>query len=487
MARHFTFVRNGHGNGDCNGMNNGNGHGNGHGNGNGNGMGNGQADFARIGAIFNDATNLLVGGITDQNKGQIMQDLQAVQTKLNALIQAHPEQFPGTAAIHAQNVADQLNLEIQAINTIGTDPAAPKYINDVQRDLIDIVQGDDTLAALAKAHGGNGFAAVPDLLAPPKQFQGNQEQTDFMKKFAADAIDLGNKAVALADGNDTAAKAALIDEIKAFDSNANEFTVAQGGVYSARFNNEFAADGVNGTASRALIHGLETNNASEVRAAAEVLAANAADVTGNMLGIGDDPPDVVQRIPAQVENLAQVGTIFNDATSQLIGGVWEGNKTAVLEDLQATQTFLKQLVANDPETFKGRAAQDANKIVDKLGQEIAAVDGIDVAAGADNAAANQTIHDLHSQIIGIVQKDAVLRQAATDDDVTGFSALPSPAKAAGAAVAQNGNGHGNAGGNGHAHGSSAADHPALHPNDSGHGHALDAIANAFANHGHHWG
>ena len=57
MARHFTFARNG--NGDCNGMNDGHGHGHGH------GMGNGQADFARIGAIFNDATSLLVGGITD--------------------------------------------------------------------------------------------------------------------------------------------------------------------------------------------------------------------------------------------------------------------------------------------------------------------------------------------------------------------------------------------------------------------------------------
>ncbi len=473
MARHFTFARNG--NGDCNGMNDGHGHGHGH------GMGNGQADFARIGAIFNDATSLLVGGITDQNKGQVMQDLQAVQSKLNALIQAHPEQFPGTAAIHAQNVADQINLELQAIDTIGTDPAAPKYINDVQRDLIDIVQGDETLAALAKAHGGNGFAAVPDLLADPAQLRGNQEQTDFMRKFAADAVDIGNKAVALADGNDTAAKAALVDEIKAFDANANAFTLAQGGVYSARFNNEFAADGVNGTASRALIHGLETNDDAEVKAAAEVLAANAADVAGNMLGIGDDPPDVVQRIPAEAENLAQVGTIFNDATSQLIGGVWAGNKAAVLEDLQATQTFLEQLVANDPVTFKGRAAKDANTIIDKLGQEIAAIEGVDVAAGADNAAANQTIHDLHSQIIGIVQKDAVLRQAATEDDVTGFSPLPAPAKAAGANVAQNGDG------NGHGHGNGAANHAALDPNAHSDGHALDAIANAFAHHGHHWG
>ena len=455
--------------------NHGHGHGAGHGAGQGNGNGNcapAQPDFAQIGAIFNDATGQLVGGITAANQGRIMSDLQAVQTKLQTLIDQHPEQFTGVAGIHAQNIVDQLNLEMQAINTLGTDPTAPKYINDVQRDLIDIVQGDDQLHALATAHGGNGFAAVPDLLAAPAQFKGNQEQTDFMRKFAADAVDLGNQALALEQqpgGGDPAAKAALVQAIQAFDTNANAFTVAQGGVYSARFNNEFAADGVNGTASRALIDGLQSNNLGKVQAAAEVLAANAQDVAGNMLGIGDDPPPVAQRIPDHVDNLAQAGTVFNDATSQLIGGVWSGNKTAVLDDLQATQTFLKQLIANDPATFSGAAAKDANTIVDKLGQEITAVN----AVGTDPNA-NAAIHQLHSDIISLVQNDAALKTAATTDDAAGFTALPQPAKAAGVPVAQNGGGHGGDHGGGHV--------PAPDAN------AHDPLAHAFsAHHGHMWG
>ncbi|MEZ5853864.1 MAG: hypothetical protein R3D67_03625 [Hyphomicrobiaceae bacterium] len=73
-----------------------------------------------------------------------------------------------------------------------------------------------------------------------------------MRNFAETAADLANRAVALADGQgDPAAISALTAEIQAFGAEANAFTVAQGGLYSARFNNEFASEGVHGTASRA--------------------------------------------------------------------------------------------------------------------------------------------------------------------------------------------------------------------------------------------
>lgn len=54
--------------------------------------------------------------------------------------------------------------------------------------------------------------------------------------------------------------------------------------------------------------------------------------------------------------------------------------------------------------------------------------------------------------------------------------------------ARNGNGDCNGMNNGHwhGHGNGAADHAAFDPNAHGDGHALDAIANAFAHHGHHW-
>ena len=91
----------------------------------------------------------------------------------------------------------------------------------------------------------------------------------------------------------------LVSDIQTFEKGASEFSLKQGGLYSARFDNEFAENGVNGTTSRALIDGLQTGNVDKVHAVAEVLAANAADVAGNMLGIGQAPPAAMGKgIPA---------------------------------------------------------------------------------------------------------------------------------------------------------------------------------------------
>ena len=186
-----------------------------------------------------------------------------MQTGLQNLLQTHPEQFQGVSAIHAQNVVDQLNLEMNAIKTVGMEPFAAKYINDVQRDLIDIVQGDDALVALATKGNHNGFAAVPDLLVPPAEFQGDQMQTDFMKNFAATSQSLADKAVALADNHGSARMQQLVSDIQTFEKGASEFSLKQGALYSARFDNEFAENGVNGTTSRALIDGLQTGTSTK--------------------------------------------------------------------------------------------------------------------------------------------------------------------------------------------------------------------------------
>ena len=60
--------------------------------------------------------------------------------------------------------------------------------------------------------------------------------------------------------------------------NADAYSTAQAGLFSARFNNEFNLNGVQGTASHELIAGLETGNADLVNGAASVLMANGADV-----------------------------------------------------------------------------------------------------------------------------------------------------------------------------------------------------------------
>jgi hypothetical protein len=439
-------------------------------------------DFAQLGNIFNDATTRLVGGITPANSHAVLSDLQKVQTGLEHLITTQPNAFQGETAIHAQNIVDQLNLEMTAIKSVGNDPYAAKYINDVHRDLLDIIHADTNLSALATQNGANGFAAVPGLIAPPAPFQGNAEQTAFMTHFATDAQILGARAVDLINSGaapNSAASAQLIHDVQAFDINVNQFTVAQGGLYSARFNNEFAFDGVNGTASRALIDGLQTGNAGEVQAAANVLAANAADVAGNMLGLGAPPAPASGGIPAQIDSFAQAGTVFNDATARLIGGVYDGlnndgNRKAIVNDLTATKAGLETLAAQHPEQFQGAAAHQLLTIETLLGKEIAAVQG----AGTNPHAA-AVINDLHRDILTIVQHSPVLQAAATSGDLTGFTALPATQQGAM-------RGHGADRGQGPG---PADDHGALAPVDAAHGDhdAAAHIAALAIEHHHMWG
>ena len=433
--------------------------------------------FAQIGEIFNDATTRMVGGINQNNSDQILRDLAHIQSGLENLLQNHPDTFTGVAGIHAQNIVDQLNLEVTAIKTVGTDPFAAKYINDVQRDLIDIVQGDEQLTALANRGGHNGFAAVPDLLAPPAQFVGNAVQTEFMKNFVATSQDFADRAIALIDHNGSAAdKQTLITQIEAYTQSANTFTVQQGGLYSARFNNEFASDGVNGTASRALIDGLQTGNGDKVHAAAEVLAGNSADVASNMLGIGDPVPVIGNGIPDHIDTFAQAGVVFNDATAKLVGGVYDGNRASIHNDLTAAEQGIKDLVANNPDDFQGKTGTHANKIVSLLEKELSLVDNVD--AGPD--AATQ-INKIHSQILNIVQHDATLAAAATDGDATGFTQLPGLLKGGG----NGGHGHG---GNGPAAPqaiAAVADTAGTAGAAADPHHQFDPLAHIFTGHGDH--
>lgn len=377
--------------------------------------------FAELGEIFDDATTRMVGGVSSLNKAAILNDISRVQSGLASLLNSHPEDFQGVAGIHAQNIVDQLNLEKAAIKSVGSDPFAAKYINDVQCDLIDIVQGDETLAALATKNGHNGFAAVPDLLAPPAQFQGNATQTEFMTNFITTTQDFAARAEALVGTGNQADINTLIGEIKTYGADANAFTTAQGGLYSARFNNEFASDGVHGTASRVMIDGLLHADVAKVKAAAEVMSANAADVAGNMLGVGDDPPPVANPIPANIDTLAVAGQVFNDATTKLIGGIYDGNRQSIHDDLTATREAVVGLLNEGK--FDGQAKIDAQRVAALLGAELKAVD-----SGSTGPLVVLAVNKLHQAVINTVQNDPVLAAAAGEDDASGFAALPGTLK-----------------------------------------------------------
>ena len=285
--------------------------------------------FAQIGYVFNDATTKLVGGVWNTvnscgNAASIQNDLQSVQSNLQQLIQQNAGQFQGATGIHAQEIVNQLNLEIANVQqaAAGTNAFAPKEINDIQRDIIDIVQGDANLLAMATQGGANGFAPVPALLNQPTPFQDNAAQTAFISQFVADSTNLGQQAVALAGSTDTAAIGKLVGQIQAYEANLNTFDANQGGIFAARFANELDVNGNAGTIANALIGALQSGNVDLVKAAATALADNAADVNGNNHALGAPPsPTPVAPADQPHNNLADIGAIFDDATTMMIGGI----------------------------------------------------------------------------------------------------------------------------------------------------------------------
>src|SRR5215469_6847519 len=135
-----------------------------------------QMTFAQIGTLYNSINDELEGGVTPQNQQLLLNQVGTVQTQLQHLIDGgaldHVDGI-GNAAIsvvHAQNIADQLNFLSTEIGAFGTDNFVPKFINDVVRDVQDIVAGDPQLSALAHQGNHSGFQQVSFLLTDPTPF-----------------------------------------------------------------------------------------------------------------------------------------------------------------------------------------------------------------------------------------------------------------------------------------------------------------------------
>src|SRR6516165_9468579 len=313
-----------------------------------------QMTFAEIGTLYNTINNELEGGVTQQNQQLLINQVTTVQTQLQNLINSGALNNidgvgnPAISVVHAQNIAHQMNFLNKEIGAFGTDTFVPKFINDVVRDVQDIVASDPQLTALAQQGNHAGFEQFSFLLAPPTPFPDTPLQTDTLLKFIADSNDLGARAQALAghdpNGADSAAITQLETDIQNFSTAADAYSTAQGGVFSARFNNEFNLNGVQGTASRELITGLETGNADLVNGAAEVLMANAGDVRSNMLanGLGPDGQPFVPApnggIPDNIDTVNVAGLVFSDSMTKLIGGVYADNQQSIVNDLNATVT-----------------------------------------------------------------------------------------------------------------------------------------------------
>jgi hypothetical protein len=157
-----------------------------------------QMSFAEIGTLYNQISNELQGGVTPRNQDLLINQVLTVQTQLQGLIDSGAlNNLDGISLVHAQNIADQMNFLKSEIANFGANTADPKFINDVVRDVQDIVAGDAGLSALAHQGNHSGFQQVSFLLTDPTPFPDTPFQTQTLLKFIDDSNSLAARAVAL--------------------------------------------------------------------------------------------------------------------------------------------------------------------------------------------------------------------------------------------------------------------------------------------------
>ena len=233
--------------------------------------------LAKIGAIFNDVANDILGGVNDDNRADITEDLNTVIKDLQTLISAKPDMFEGLTGEHANEVVQQLQLELTYINDPNISPDAVRASIDNILDIIEIVQSDPKLAEMATQDGVSGFSPIPGAANPVEAHLENDVQTVFTANFIAQSNSLGQQAIDLVGSGDTKAIAALIGDLKAFEKFVTDFDAAQGGDALLHASDALGAE------VAAIIKGLQTGDATLVTAAANQMHGNAADVgAGNV-------------------------------------------------------------------------------------------------------------------------------------------------------------------------------------------------------------
>src|SRR5216683_511473 len=422
--------------------------------------------------LFNDATTREIGGVGPDQVNLIVADLIGVQQMLQAAVPT----INNLSDLHTQVIINQLNEEIASVEnansattgtlTLGTDLGqfVGRAINDIHRDIIDIAQGDAGVQALLNP------TPLPALNTPPAPFHDSADQTAFVTQWIQDSNHLGQMAQTIANNGFTGDIAGLVQQLQTFNTNSNAFDMSQGGLFSARFWNEFRTDGTSGTAATALIEGLQTQNAGEVAAAVEQLATNSADVgTNNLMADGGSYAAIVAAAQATAVTPVTPGgggagggggdagggaggggdagggaggqptlvlkagdlyfeNMFNDATRILEGGVWhnnvpvgnQGNGTdgRYIADLKLVQTGLTaDVAAND---FAGDQLTHVNTVLADITTALASVPG----AVNNDANAEATLRTAHLDIINTIENDPVLQALSIKDGNPGFNFAP---------------------------------------------------------------
>ncbi|MFZ3226490.1 MAG: hypothetical protein WA230_13410, partial [Xanthobacteraceae bacterium] len=301
--------------------------------------------LAEVGAVFNAANDLSVGGLNATNLTEFNTDMQAVVTGLTnivnnpaalAAIEANEQagtspqgqtltaqQEQALTTVHLETLLNQAELQVSKFDGMyATNPNdAARSTNDNMLDMVDIVNNDAALAAAAgdvsvansgaqpnqtfgASTGGfgefpgylNGVGGVNDHGGTILQYQDNQPQTNFWSQFIAEANQLNNTLDGIANGTvqpTTSQIQSLITQVNNYNEFGATFDGSQGGVFGDRFDNELLSgtlktDSANAIAGLQSVeaNGLNATNAAQLVAAGVGFVADANDVSGNNLPTG---------------------------------------------------------------------------------------------------------------------------------------------------------------------------------------------------------
>ncbi len=177
----------------------------------------------------------------------------------------------------------------------------------------------------------------------------------------------------------------------------------------------------NATAISAAVIGSTAAAEQSLRASnldlANTLNTVKADVALTNLAVTSAPPVVPE--PAAPHNLAEIGASFNDVANDILGGVNDGNRADITEDLNTVIKDLQTLISAKPEMFQGVTGEHANAIVQQLQLELTYINDPNIGPDAARASIDNIL-----DIIEIVQSDPKLAELATHDGVSGFSPIP---------------------------------------------------------------
>ena len=126
--------------------------------------------------------------------------------------------------------------------------------------------------------------------------------------------------------------------------------------------------------------------------------------------------DGVTAATAPHANLAEIGVIFNDVASQILGGVNADNAAVISDDVNAMITDMQALMTANPLLFGGLTGVHAEAIVRQLELENTYIAQAGISPDAGRAS-NDNLLD----IIDIVQGDTNLANMASQGGVSGFT------------------------------------------------------------------